>query len=275
MEMKQLLVPVDFSDCSEYALEVAAQLARKLNATITIFHMMGVSESVLAKSELYEQEEAKYYMNLAKEKINEYTNKSYLMGIPVKTVIQNYKVFEEVNKVAQEQQIDLIVMGSHGARGFSRLFVGSNTEKVVRSAEVPVLVIKKPHHDFKIENVVFACNLEAENRAAFKKALDFSNLFNAELQLVYINTEGSNFLNSRQIAEKVADFTSIIGNTHKVNIYHDFNVEQGIFNFAESISANMVVIPTHGRKGIAHFFKGSIGEKMANTVKLPLMTIKI
>ena len=74
MEMKQLLVPVDFSDCSEYALEVAAQLARQLNGTITIFHMMGVSESVLAKSELYEQEEAKYYMNLAKEKINEYTN---------------------------------------------------------------------------------------------------------------------------------------------------------------------------------------------------------
>ncbi|WP_435625279.1 universal stress protein [Flagellimonas sp.] len=273
--MKQILVPVDFSDCSEYALEVAAQLARKLNGVITIFHMMGVSEAVLAKSELHEQEEARYYMKLAKEKLKRYTDKAYLMGIPVKTIIQNYKVFEEINKVAHEQQIDLIIMGSHGASGLSRLFVGSNTEKVVRSAEVPVLVIKKPHHDFKIENVVFACNLKAESHKAFQKALDFSNLFGAELHLVYINTEGSNFLNSRQIAEKVADFSTIIGHSHTVNLYHDFSVEQGIFNFAGSISANLIVIPTHGRKGIAHFFKGSIGEKMANTIKMPIMTIKL
>lgn len=273
--MKHLLVPIDFSECSEYALEVAAQLAKRHNATITIFHMIGVSESIFSKSELQEQEEAKYYMKLARDKIKTFADKPYLKGIDLKVLFQNYKIFEEINLVADEQEIDLIVMGSHGASGFSTFFVGSNTEKVIRSSRVPVLVIKKRHLNFTLDTIVFACNLKPENNLAYQKAKTFANTFGAKLHLVYINTMGVNFFSNLELDQRIEQFLKAIGKKLHVEIYNDYSVEQGIFNYAKSISANLVIIPTHGRKGIAHFFWGSIGEKMANTIKMPLMTLKI
>ncbi|WP_350285340.1 universal stress protein [uncultured Croceitalea sp.] len=273
--MKHLLVPIDFSECAEYALEVAAQLAKRHDATITIFHMIGVSESILSKSELQEQEEAKYYMKLAREKIKMLADKPYLKGINLKLLLQNYKIFEEINLVAEEQKIDLIVMGSHGRSGFSTFFVGSNTEKVVRSSQIPVLVVKKRHPNFTLDIIVFACNLKPENSLAYQKAKAFANTFGAKLYLVYINTMGVNFLSDIEVEARTEQFLGAIGEKLPIKIYNDYSVEDGIFNYAKTLMADLVIIPTHGRKGIAHFFWGSIGEKMANTIKMPLMTLKI
>ncbi|MFT4830588.1 MAG: nucleotide-binding universal stress UspA family protein, partial [Psychroserpens sp.] len=124
--MKKLLVPVDFSKFSEYALEVAASLAKRYNAEITVFHMLGISESVFVANEAAEMAEAKYYMNMAKDKFTTFLDKGYLKGIKITEVIQNYKVFSEINELAKEMDIDLIIMGSHGSKGFSEFFVGSN-----------------------------------------------------------------------------------------------------------------------------------------------------
>ena len=101
--MKKILVPVDFSKHSEYALEAASKIAKQHRAEIVLLHMIGMSDSVLANSDVSEEAEAKYFLKLAKDKINEFTKKKYLNGIPVDGVIQNYKDFEEVNQVALEQ----------------------------------------------------------------------------------------------------------------------------------------------------------------------------
>ena len=70
--MKKILVPVDFSQHSEYALEVASKIAKQHGAGIVLLHMIGISDSVLANSETAEEAEAKYYLNLAKDKIKQY-----------------------------------------------------------------------------------------------------------------------------------------------------------------------------------------------------------
>lgn len=127
--MKKILVPVDFSDFSKYALEVASKLAKQHGSGIVLLHMIGMSDSVLANSELAEEAEAKYFLKLAKDKIKELTEQEFLKGIAVNAIIQNYKDFEEVNKVAQEQDCDLIVMGSHGASGIRELFCGLQYRK--------------------------------------------------------------------------------------------------------------------------------------------------
>ena len=121
--MKKILVPVDFSEHSGHALDVASQIARQQQAGIIILHMLGLSESVMAKSEMEERQEAKYYLDLAKDRIKKFTDKKFLKNVPLEAVIQNYKDFEEVNHVAEEQGCDLIVIGSHGTTGFKEIFV--------------------------------------------------------------------------------------------------------------------------------------------------------
>ena len=115
--MKRILVPVDFSKPSAHALHIAALIAKQLQAEIVVLHMLGISEAVLTKNEAQEYEEAKYYMNLARKRFKPFLKKPYLEDIKVREIIQNYKDFKELNKVAQEQHIDFIVMGSHGTSG--------------------------------------------------------------------------------------------------------------------------------------------------------------
>ena len=179
--MKKILVPVDFSKPSAHALQIAARIAKQLNAEIIVLHMIGISEAVLAKDEGQEYEEAKYYMNLARKRFKPFLNQPYLEDIKVREIVQNYKDFKELNKVAQEQHIDLIVMGSHGTSGLGDFFVGSNTEKVVRSSDVPVLVVKMPNPDFKIEHIIFACDFKEDSILAFKNVKEFAANFSLQL----------------------------------------------------------------------------------------------
>jgi nucleotide-binding universal stress UspA family protein len=274
--MKHILVPVDFSEYSEYALEAAASIAKQQNADITVIHMMGISEAIIAEEDLLEFEEAKYYMGLAKKRFKSFLDKPYLKGIGIHIIVQNYKVFSELNNVAKEQNIDLIVMGSHGSTGFNEIFIGSNTEKVVRTSQVPVLVIKQQNPNFKIQNILFASSFTDDMVMAYNRVKLMAKQFSAKLKLVYINTPYEDFLSTSEARERMAKFMSKAGDTQStVEIYNDRSVKNGIVNFSKTEEFDLLALPTHGRKGLAHFLLGSIGEDIANHSKLPVMTFKI
>ncbi len=277
--MKKILVPIDFSEHSEYALEVAASLAKQTQSEIVVLHMMGLSEAVFTKDDSQEFMEAQFYMKLAKKRFTDFLDKPYLKGIKVSETVQNYKIFSEINNVAKEQNIDLIVMGSHGAGGLSEIFVGSNTEKVVRSAEVPVLVIKNRIADFQMKKVVFGFDFRIESLPAYQKAISFLARFNVETHVVYINRTGINFMSSSEIQEQINTFLRVAHHNDVPSHVHahqraDYNIESGIYNYAKEIHADTIAVATHGRSGLAHFFKGSIGEDLANHASLPVITFK-
>lgn len=276
--MQRILVPVDFSEPSSFALEVAAQIAGAQQAEIVVLHMLGLSEAVLTKDETHEYEEAKYYMELARKRFKPFLDKPYLKNIKVKQIVQNYKIFRELNKVAQEQHIDLIVMGSHGVSGLNDFFVGSNTEKVVRTCNVPVLVIKAPNPDFKVHKILFACDFTDATILAFNRVKSFAANFSAKLQLIYVNTPYDSFMSTPQMEKRISTFFFKAGiKEQEVTIYNDFAVDQGLMNYAKMGSFDILALPTRGRKPISHFLLGSrsIGEDVANHSNLPVLTLKI
>jgi len=273
--MKKILVPVDFSRYSEYALEVASEIAKQHGAGIILLHMIGMSDSVLANSEIAEEAEAKYFLKLAKEKIKEFTEKEYLNNISVEAIIQNYKDFDEVNEVAQEQHCDLVVMGSHGTSGFSEFFVGSNTEKVVRSSELPVIVIKKPPKDFTINKIILACDLGKETIPVYRKAEAFAQLNNASLEVLYVHSAGANFMGREDVTKQLESFKKELGKEIDVHFDDDNSVERGILRHCFERDADLLIIPTHGRRGLSHFIVGSLAENVSNHAEIPVMTIKL
>ena len=275
MKKKRILVPVDFSQHSEYALEVAAALAKKKDSEIIVLHMLGLSEAMFTKDEAQEFMEATYFMRLAKKRFGTFLDKPYLDGIVVKEMIQNYKVFGEINQVAQEQDAYLIVMGSHGTAGLSEIFVGSNTEKVVRTSEVPVLVVKERKPNFEIKKMVFASDFKNKGLLTFREAKRFADYFGAEFHPIFINLPGDNYLSTKDADHRINGFLEKLALKMPVNIYNDYSVEKGVLNYGQEINADVVGVATHGRKGLAHFFMGSIAEDMANHSNTPVITFKI
>jgi len=274
--MKRILVPTDFSKHAEYALKVAAQIAKKNDGEIFLIHMLELPTSGNdAISTAHEIPELMLFKNAAVNKLDSLIESEFLNGVKISKIIQFEMAFDGIVKYAKSHGIDLVVMGSHGANGFQEMFIGSNTEKVVRNSEAPVLVIKREEEKFSASKFVFASDFSDEAKKPFEKAFAFAQGFGAHLHLVNINTP-NNFKSTKIAQQTMKDFLTGIDTTNITShIYNDVNVEKGILHFAKSIDADLIGMSTHGRKGLSHFFNGSISEDLVNHAKRPVITFKI
>jgi nucleotide-binding universal stress UspA family protein len=148
MNIRQILVPTDFSDCSNEALKYASNLASDTGARICIVHVDEFLDAAVpaipsveggylveAAWDTKRQEDVKAKLAKVVPTVsNVKYDQHYLMGSPQNEILQ----------IANEQGVDLIVMGSHGRTGISRLLMGSVAEAVMRRANCPVLVVKRP-----------------------------------------------------------------------------------------------------------------------------------
>lgn len=274
--MKRILVPTDFSAHAENALKAAAQIAKKNNCEIFLLHMLEVpsqmNDAITGASGI---PEVMLFLQKAKEALENTKTKNFLKGIEVSAHLKFEKAHDGILTFSKKNNIDLIVMGSHGVSGIEEMLIGSNTERVVRLSEIPVLVIKKDTPEFKTSHFVFASDFSKEIKKPFKKMMEFASIFDAHLHLVMICTPNSfkpTALSEKIIQEFVADFNI---KNYTTSIYNDVNIEKGIINFSNSINADLIGLCTHGRTGLSHFFTGSISEDLVNHTRKPVITFKI
>ena len=272
--MKTILVPTDFSDHALYALKVAARIAKKINARIKIVHD---SNLPLAGFEHYH-----YYDKIYKElkanvedQMAELTRLELLKGIDVEVHIVSFMVMWEIIQDERFKHSDLIVMGSHGKSGFSTVFIGSNTEKVVRQAAPPVLTIKNEIIDFDIKNMVFASNFFEESYTAFEKIKFFADLYNSHIYLLKVITPKE--FEPTPVSQKLLNrfIKKFDLKNFSVNIYNSQSIETGIIEFSDEVNADLIALETHGRTGLAHLINGSLAEDIVKHEAKPILSIKI
>ncbi len=274
--MKKILVPTDFSDQAENALKVAVQLAKKYDSEIHMLHMIELPmHQIIATSNFSELPEAVFFMKVAHNNFEKALDKDYLEDLDIFENIKFNIASNGILDACKEEDIDLIVMGSHGASGFKEMFIGSTAEKVVRTSKKPVLVIKNGHDVFDVNDFVFASDFKNDNKETYNQAVKLAKSWGAKIHLLMVNTAG-NFKTTTDAQEAMNEFIKGTDyENHTLNIFNDISVERGILNFSKSINADLIGISTHGRQGIAHFFNGSISEDLVNHSKQPVITFKI
>lgn len=274
----KIIVPVDFSEYSKNALQSAATLAKVYNAEVLVLHMLELPSSLINTVDFLGGPETLYFLKLAEKRFEEFLDEPYLESLTVTPIVKHFKVFSEISEVAENEGANLIVMGSHGASGISEFLIGSNTEKVVRHSKVPVLIVKDKPVTNKFDTAVFVSDFSQEGITAYRKIEDmFYNVSN--LISLYVNLPNDLFMSSNEIEEKASLFFEKADGTSKArsnfHTINDYSIEKGVFNFSEKQKVDLIVIPTHGRKGIAHFFEGSVSEDIANHANIPVLTLKL
>ncbi|MCP4883484.1 MAG: universal stress protein [Flavobacteriales bacterium] len=276
--MKRILVPIDFSKEAESAARVAASIARKTGSEIFLVHMLELPVNTIDPAEMNtisSEPQIIYFMKLAHEKFEKFKKLPFLKGLTVIETIQFQHAFSGIINESEKNKIDLIVMGSQGASGLQEMFIGSNTEKVVRRSKVPVLVIKKGEEDFEVNDIIFASDFNNESKSTFQRVINFANLFDAKLHLLYINTI-HNFNTTKNIESRIDDFLKDFDfSNYTKNIYNDISIEKGILSYARDMDADLIALNTHGRSGLSQLFNGSIGQELANHALRPVVTFKI
>lgn len=279
--MKTILLPTDFSQHSENALKAAALLAQHHQANLIVVHIANLNDASLIKSQEQSMEETLFSVKLAEKNFGEFLDKPYLKDVAVTSLIKKNSNFNEINEVLEANDVSLIVMSSHGTRGLQEMIIGSNTEKVIRYSDVPVLVIKGEAAAYKMGVGVYSSDFSEDSIEAYKKAKIFFKDWDTEMKMVYVNPTGRKFKNSRELDELLQNFFTKAGEDtideckNKVTIYSEHSIERGIFNYSNDINADFIVIPTHPHKGITHILKGNLSETIANHSSIPVLTIKI
>jgi len=279
--MKIILIPIDFSKESEKALSVGATIARRISAKLVLTHMVDLDERSLTKNPSDNFAQKLFQSKLAAKNFDEFLEKDFLDGIVVDTLLQNHIDFKGISELANELSADLIVMGSSGSKGLMEITKGSNTEKVVRSSNVPVLVVKKNELKFSSETILFVSDFNEESIDAYNRISEFAQMLNAKMNCLYINLPGTAFKSTKEMDEILFKFFTKAG--HKsplegiksVNRYADYSIEKGIYNFSNLSTTDIIAIPTHGRKGLSHLLNGSISEDVANHSIIPVLTLRI
>lgn len=276
--MKKIIVPVDFSKHSEFALETAAALAKKHNSELIVMHMLEMSESIITATSSERNEENAFMMMVANKKFEAFLDQPYLETVNVTPLIKYHKVLKEVAEVASEVRADLIIMGSRGHNDHDGIFTGSNTEKVVRYSNTPVLVIKSKPANINFKNIILASDFSEESISAVKNAEELLGELGTNITLLHVNTPNLDFLSTEEIDTKISKFLDLAKLKETdvtIACISDHNVEDGLMNFAKRNQADAVAMITHGRKGLSHFFGGSISEDVVNHSKLPVITFKL
>lgn len=273
--MKKIIVPTDFSLYSINALRTASKIAKKFNSELIILHALELGKPTKALPQSIYDQEIAYYSEPAEEKIKEILEESFLKSIKVTPLIKRLSLIEELNEMTANDDIDLIIMGSHGASGVKDYIIGSNAEKIVRTSNIPVLVVKGLAVKPKFSKAVFASDFSTDSITSYKKAKNLLNLFNCDLTLLFVNTP-NNFLTTSEQEEKAINFLKSAGENveefYDIDFIAEQNIESGILFYAAKNNFDLIITATKGKNNI---LKRSISEDVVNHARIPVMTFKI
>lgn len=242
--MKNILVPIDFSDESINALKIADQIARKAKAEIALSHTIEVPDyldSPTKSDEAYKSGLSKAVNN----KIDQILSDERISLPETSIHVEFGHPFTHIQELIENEKIDLVVMGSRGVRNWEGQMIGSNTDKIVRHVKCPVLIVKENMDINEIKDIVFATDLENTPMLITRALSELQQLLEVRLHILKVVTPGK-WASEPEIKKQVEAFAELHSLTnYSLRIYNDTEVENGIVHYAKEIDAALVAMASH------------------------------
>ncbi len=271
--MLNILVPTDFSESANSALEYAANLVSKTGGEITLFHAISIHVSntteeteFITTSEL-ERIEKEQLIQLKMSVSKRFPKVQFhclsKMGFPV----------ELISETVSEVKSDLVIMGTRGASGMKEMLVGSNTASLIQATECPVLAVPEQTSFSGINKIVFATNMQKEDISCLKKLIQlFGKDENAAITLLHIEDGHSrdpeaalqSWFHSEVLPQVTYKhlFAESISETEIVKTLHDY---------LSINKVDLLVTATRKRNFIERIFDRSITKRLVFHTHIPLL----
>lgn len=297
-EIKRILCPIDFSDTSRHALEHAFAFARWYQARVTVLHVFNVPPTVMPAAGVPADlsglpplqpedvaDEVRQFSGLTDRADASAAEFVVVEGSPVREILRH----------AEETPADLLVMGTHGRSGFEALFLGSVTEKVIRSTRVPVLTV--PPAVEHVESVVYKtilCPIEFSDPSvrALEYALPLAAETGARLILLHVveqlvdlpqpgELSAFSLQEYRRYLEEDARalLRSAVPEEARVWCTPEERVVSGkayriILDIAEQEKAEVIVMGVHGKGALTRRLFGSTTHHVIREARCPVLTLR-
>lgn len=294
IEIKLILCPLDFSEFSIRAYRHALSLAEHYRAKLVAQHIVEVwrhpSASFAVTANLYDE----YCQTLrgnGKEQLQEFVKKHTYNEIQPELVVDEGTAADVILSFAQERETDLIVMGTHGLRGFDRLMLGSVTDRAMRAASCPVLAVREPPHDLvaagqerhsphRLDRILACTDLSEDSDAALNYAFSAAAEYDAELTLLHVlENARSGAETDKAIADATERLDKVIPPVRRKSLKIKTAVRIGkpyqqIIQFAEEAQIDLVSMGVRGRGALDIAVFGSTTYRVMQLGPCPVLTAR-
>lgn len=252
------LVPFDFTEVSEHALHLAFQLAEKNNREVYLLHVAKNQHDKIAARKTFQ------------ERVEKLTDKQKAI-ITTKVLVGD--IFVDLAKAGDILNASMIVMGTHGAKGFQKLF-GSNAEKVISSSSVPVLIVRENEDLESFKTIVMPFSFEKETIQVLRYAAVLAKELDSVVHLVGQHKSDEWLQGHLKVNQTVArTFLTEQGIKHEViNLPTKSSFQKELMRYAEEIDAGLIAA-TYFKDGILPLPNSFIQEMIENKAIIPLLTI--
>ncbi|TVR86529.1 MAG: universal stress protein [Saprospirales bacterium] len=275
-QINKILLLTDFSEVSNHATHYALNIAQQVKSEVVILHVINTPvdwvKLPLDKERLYP--ETKSEIGSAKTKLADLVKEFEGEGIKTtQSLVFNLGV-EDIPQYISKDKHDLIIMGSHGSKGIKKYGLGSNAQKVIRSSQVPVLIVKSPPKSESIKRIVMASTFEDSQKDCFKRMFNYASDLGADVDLLYINTP-YHFKETEDIDKMLTSFCEDCPKKSCGKHHVDaLNEERGIQFFMNDSNADFLAIATKGKSPFSRLFSASLTESVVNNLTIPVLVFR-
>lgn len=282
--IKKILVPVDFSETSMEALNHAVYLAKLTKASVTMINVTETMQpfvtpvdypvSLSYNLETYEKTTvAQSKKHLAKliEKIKKKDK------IEINSATSVGWVKEEIIEASKRIKADIIVMGTHGVKGFREYIVGSNTFRVINEAECPVLSVQKHTDKMGFKNILVPFRDKPHSREKVDYAIKMAEIHGGTINVLGIDTDDnkSHFKKIVKEAEQIKDIVEKAGLVCKIKVKTTEYLSEYVLKYADKKKIDLIVIMADlDKMRISEYFMGPFSQQMVNHSKIPVLSIR-
>ena len=270
---KTILVGIDFSDCSVNVLEHAVSLADKAQANIKLIWVnkpdntrnlydIASDEVLLEAEKRLEGLASKYQPRLKNGKIDFITRKG--------------KVYKELVAAAEDFDVFLIMIGTHGSSGFEEFWIGSNANRIVSATERPVITIRGGVDiNRTIERIVMPIDSTLESRQKVPITALLAKYFDAEVHVL-----ATHITTVKDVRERIMDYVKQVEHYLKENQIRYLvkeidagNISDSVIDYATTINANLISIMDEQEKAASNIWLGPYAQQMVNHSPIPVLVV--
>ena len=278
-KINRILIPVDFSETGLLALEHATFMARLFKADLFLLHVVEVAEFPFNLNQplflvgRYHDEIQK----ITTTELNDLAKKIKKQhSLQVTTLVRKDRVISGIRDAAKENDIDLIIMGTHGLKGFDEYFIGSNAYKTVTVSPCPVITIQMHAKKMGFKNIVMPIDNSLHSRQKVDTIIELASHYGATVHILgLINTNED--IDKNKFAIKIDSVENVLKKSKLAyvrKIVKGENLGVAAMNYSKKIKADLIAIMTDHESNLTGMFLGGFAKQIINHSRIPVMSIK-
>ncbi|MFZ9047075.1 MAG: universal stress protein [Cyclobacteriaceae bacterium] len=276
--MKKILIPTDFSELSDFAIDFGLDLAHNAISEVLIAHFVDTEmDPDFALANDIDQTDFLFSQlsDDQKSEIHKLRDRFADSDIKVTVTVYGNGFLNGIQDFVKRNNVDLVVIGTSGQESFQEFFSGNHAEQLIEHLRVPVISLKDPVKMEDIKNVVLGLDIQEEPYQPWKMlhlTKRVLECFDSKVHLVNIVPHKSAY--HEEVRIKLGDIAEELGlEKYQVNVIEHRNDFSGLVQFADKVDARMICVFTHARPGLYRFFQRSFANDLTMVSDMPVLVV--